>query len=239
MSWVSASMDSYGESLCLGSSLTVTGHVIGLLHEHQRPDAGSFVKFDCRALIPYDEARSLVQSTPTEDEPAFTTRMSGQPPEKSAARRWWSVPEEHETQPEDNRPWPPGDDGLRTITYCFENQRSYDFLWTTFVEALVKWEPAIQVSALAFAYDPACTEQLCLCSAPGIAEATLHIILGEAEQAAYGTLGYTDRIVEKSAPNMPRHYLQCSHAPGLIWGTSATVIMAHELGKRLKTRTSR
>lgn len=163
----------------------------------------------------------------------------GKPPGKSVTKRWWSVPEEHETQPEDFRPWPPVEDGLRTISYCFENQRSYDVLWTTFVEALVKWDPAMQVSALAFAFDPACTQQPCLCSAPGVAEATLHIILGEAEQGACGTFGYRDRIVEKSDSNMPRHYLQSSHAPGLIRGTSATVIMAHELGKRLKTRTSR
>lgn len=163
----------------------------------------------------------------------------GEPSGKSILKRWWSVPGEHETQPEDIRPWPPGEDGSRTITDCFEDQKSYGFLWTTSVEALVKWEPAMQVSTLAFAYDPACTRQPCLCSAPGVAEATLHIILGEAEQGAYGTFGCTDRIVENSEPNMPRHYPQCSHAPSLIWGTSATVIMGQELSKRLETGTSR
>lgn len=39
---------------------SVTGHVIGLKHEHQRPDAGLHVKFDCRALDGWFAARVRV-----------------------------------------------------------------------------------------------------------------------------------------------------------------------------------
>ena len=69
-------MDSCGESLRLDSPLTDKGHVIGLLHEQQRPDASSFVKFDCRALMYYEEAKKVVESIPIGDEPAFTAHMS-------------------------------------------------------------------------------------------------------------------------------------------------------------------
>lgn len=54
----------------------VPGHVIGLLHEHQRPDAADSVKFDCHALSGYKKAKKLVKSIQAVDEPAFTATMS-------------------------------------------------------------------------------------------------------------------------------------------------------------------
>lgn len=48
----------------LGESKQIlrSGHAIGLYHEHQRPDAGRFVQFDCRALAGYAQAKTLVLS---------------------------------------------------------------------------------------------------------------------------------------------------------------------------------
>lgn len=58
------------------SANCVTGHSIGLGHEHERPDAGDYVKFNCRALKLYDEAKALVECLQNADEPAFTATMS-------------------------------------------------------------------------------------------------------------------------------------------------------------------
>ena len=158
---------------------------------------------------------------------------SGEPPKKPASKRWWSIPEEHETQPEDIRPWPPGEDGSRIITYCFENQASYDSLHEILALALVKWEPAVRASALAFAPDSACTSGPCLCSAHGVAEVTLRISLVDPkkQQQPLSTMGYTDRIVENPYPNMPRNFIMWPYTPH-FFGPNAVLVMAHELGER-------
>jgi hypothetical protein len=49
--------------------------VVGLGHEHQRPDAREKVKFDCLALGGYEEAKKKVEEIGT-DEPMFTPTMS-------------------------------------------------------------------------------------------------------------------------------------------------------------------
>jgi len=54
----------------------IVGHVLGLMHEHQRPDALQHVKFDCRALSRYTKVESLVASINTSGEPAFTPDLS-------------------------------------------------------------------------------------------------------------------------------------------------------------------
>ena len=54
----------------------VIGHVLGLVHEHQRPDTLEHRKFDCRALSQYAKAESLVGSINTSGEPAFTPDLS-------------------------------------------------------------------------------------------------------------------------------------------------------------------
>ena len=156
------------------------------------------------------------------------------PPGKPVEKRWWSIPEEHETQPEDIRPWPPGEDGSRTISYCFENQASYDSLHDVLALALVKWEPAIQASALAFAPDLACANGPCLCSTHGVPEVTLRISLADPQKQQHplSSVGYIDRIIEKPWPNLPRHYIMWPYTP-YSFGPSAVLVMAHELGERI------
>lgn len=49
--------------------------MVGLGHEHQRPDARDNVKFDCLALNGYEEAKKKVEEVGT-DEPMFTPNTS-------------------------------------------------------------------------------------------------------------------------------------------------------------------
>lgn len=155
-------------------------------------------------------------------------------PGKRAVKQWSTVPEDHETQPQDVRAWPPGKDGSRTIHYCFEHQASYDSLHEILALALVKWVPAVHASALAFAPDPACSQGPCLCSTRGVAEVTLRISLADPkkQRTPLSTVGYKDRIVENPHPNMPRHYIMWPYTPALF-NLDAALVMAHELGKRL------
>ena len=175
-------------------------------------------------------------STPgaSETMPQGSHPTPGVPSKKPVEKRWRSIPEEHETQPEDIRPWPPGEDGSRTIAYCFENQASYDSLHEILALALVKWEPAVQASALAFAPDSACTSGPCLCSTHGVAEVTLRISLADPkkQQQPLSTMGYTDRIVKNPYPNMPRNFIMWPYTPH-SFGPNAVLVMAHELGERL------
>ncbi|TLD06785.1 hypothetical protein E2P81_ATG10437 [Venturia nashicola] len=50
------------------------GHVIGLEHENQRPDAHNFIYFDCEALLDYSTTKDKISEV--EDEPKFTHDMS-------------------------------------------------------------------------------------------------------------------------------------------------------------------
>jgi hypothetical protein len=52
------------------------GHVIGLEHEHQRPDANQYLSYDLEAFLEYQEVKAKVESVKTEDEPIFTAGMS-------------------------------------------------------------------------------------------------------------------------------------------------------------------
>ncbi|KAG9186329.1 hypothetical protein G6011_02885 [Alternaria panax] len=38
------------------------GHVLGLVHEHQRKDRDNFINFDCSKLLGYDEAKAEIES---------------------------------------------------------------------------------------------------------------------------------------------------------------------------------
>jgi hypothetical protein len=49
----------------------LTGHVVGLMDEHQRGDAHHYVRFNCMALNGYEDAKRAV--SPITDEPLFTT----------------------------------------------------------------------------------------------------------------------------------------------------------------------
>ena len=51
--------------------LTLVGHVIGLAHEHQRPDAYTYIDFRCENLIGYEEAKAEVSADTTDPEFAF------------------------------------------------------------------------------------------------------------------------------------------------------------------------
>jgi hypothetical protein len=130
------------------------------------------------------------------------------------AKRWFTVPDSQHSMPDQLRSWPPrGDmDGQHTITYCFENDDAYRIMGDLFHDALGKWEPAIQVSSLAFAPDPACTgnQSPCMCSTDGVEEVTVRLMLGEGvvEGVAYATNGYRDPFLPRSDPNKPRHYIE-------------------------------
>ena len=177
--------------------------------------------------IPGGSKTTIQGAYPTHEETSAT----------SVEKRWWSVPEDHETQPEDRRPWPPGEDGSHTITYCFENQASYDSLHEILALALIKWEPAIQASALAFAPDSACNQVPCLCITSVVAEVTLRISLADPKQqvSALATVGYIDRIVENPYTNLPRSHITWPRA----FGPDAALLMAHELGERLLSKSFR
>ena len=45
------------------------GHAIGLLHEHQRPDADTYIKFNCENLEGYAAAEAAVAAVNSADFP--------------------------------------------------------------------------------------------------------------------------------------------------------------------------
>jgi len=220
--------------------LTTAGELIHIGGDAD-PEQAGISDLDIERVVELYTTESVEShSTPggSKTVPQGSHSTPGKPPGKSVTKRWWSVPEEHETQPEDIRPWPPREDGSSTITYCFENKASYDSLHELLALALAKWEPATQASALTFAPDSACTQGPCLCSTLGVAEVTLRISLADPkhQQSPLSVVGYIDRIVEKPYPNMPRHYIMWPYTPR-SFGPDAALAMAHELGKRLGGKT--
>lgn len=55
---------------------SLIGHVIGFMHEQERPDTCKWTKFDCGALNGFEEAKKRVASIESAIEPAFTAGMS-------------------------------------------------------------------------------------------------------------------------------------------------------------------
>lgn len=148
------------------------------------------------------------------------------------ARRWYSVPEDHEPSPGGYRAWPPSDDGSRTIHYCFEDADAYNTLGAVFELGIAKWAPAMRVSSLKFAPDPACPQKPYLCSEPHVAtDETLHVGLVDEPFLAQSSLGYRSPLIEKDYPDKPRNYMQWSSDPSLVKPDALT--MAHELGEYL------
>ena len=147
-------------------------------------------------------------------------------------RRWFSIPEEHEVAPGYWRPWPLGQDGSRTITYCFENIDSYQGLHQIFDLGLAKWEPAMRVSALKSAPDPACQQEPCLCDEPDVGEGTLHIELTSGDRDAATSLGYRGPDFN-IGPNEHRNYLRWPTNDPEFFGPLSPLLMAHEIGGSL------
>jgi hypothetical protein len=147
-------------------------------------------------------------------------------------KRWYSVPLDDETSPDNKRTWPACNDGTHTITYCFEDEAAHKDLNELFARALAKWAPAMHESSLDFAPDAACTGDLqsrCLCSTPGVAEITLHIVLTE-HGGAEASLGYREPSLPKLESSKPRHYIFFPADPD-FYGAAAPVHMAHEIGE--------
>lgn len=161
---------------------------------------------------------------------AAPTSLRASTSDPEIARRWYSIPDEHEAPPGNHRPWPVGDDGSRTITYCFENVQSYHALANIFALGLAKWEPATRVSALKFAPDPACQQEPCLCDEPDVAEGTLNIGLQDGNGPAKGTVGYN--VHGDSRGEAPNRLTWPTDDPE-FFGPLAPLLMAHELGKHL------
>lgn len=129
------------------------------------------------------------------------------------------------------RPWPACNDGTRTINYCFEDEPSHKELAELFATGLAKWAPAMHVSSFVFAPDSVCTGESgsrCLCSTHGVGETTLHIVL-TGDGSPQATVGYLPPSVAV-APGRPRHHIAWPNDPD-IFGASASLIMAHEIGK--------
>ena len=167
--------------------------------------------------------------------PVRTEQPTEAPATNRSTKRWYSVPLEEDAPAGAKRPWPACDDGIRTINYCFEDAASHKELAELFAKALAKWARAMQVSSLVFAPDAACTGELqnrCLCSTSGVADTTLHIMLTE-DGGAEATVGYLPPSVAVS-PGRARHHLVWPADPD-FFGASASLIMAHEIGK-LKPR---
>jgi hypothetical protein len=151
-------------------------------------------------------------------------------PDPEVARRWYSIPEEQEILQGLTRPWPLGNDGLRTITYCFEDIHSYHQLSNIFELGLAKWEPATHVSALRFAPDPACQQEPFLCDEPHVADGSLHIGLATQGRAACASVGYSGPESPDVKVGQSRNRLLWPTDDPFFYSHVAPLLMAHELG---------
>jgi hypothetical protein len=152
-------------------------------------------------------------------------RANGSDPQ--VGERWFGVREDFEIRPQDARAWPACADGSRTVPYCFGDVDTYQELSEVFAMGLAIWAPAMRVSSLAFAPDPACVQEPCLCSEPGVGEETLHIMLDPGRVAAASSLGYDPLFRD---PNQPTHRLLWPANRAFTSHSAAPVLMAHELG---------
>ena len=149
-------------------------------------------------------------------------------------RRYYSVPEDRDKGVGTLTAWPVSNDGSRTINYCFESVDTYNKLGDMFELAVAKWAPAIRVSSLEFAPDPACPGKPCLCNEPNVAaEKTLHVILAGDDKLVQSTVGFMPPTLQVDhEPELPRHFLQWSNHPS-FFKSDALLLMAHELGEYL------
>ena len=210
--------------------LTIEGDQI-FVGGHQDPRRAGLSPMDIERvtkLYPKESADS--HSTPAE------------PPGKSIAKRWWSVPDVQNVDPNQDQPWPASPDGSHTITFCFESQAVWGELGEFFTRALAKWAVAIQVSSLEFAPDPACDRSPCLCRTPGVADHTLHILQavpGHPLLTARTSIGYKNPNLPRQ-PGLPRHHLIWpADTDSLGTQSESGLIMAHESGGTTRPKSSR
>jgi hypothetical protein len=168
--------------------------------------------------------------------PVPTVQPSGAPAVNRTTKRWYSVPEAQDAAVEALRPWPPGQDGRRVVTWCFEDQASSDALGTLLAWGRQSWETVLhnpEEASLYFENDPACGAPRgpCLCTTNGVSEVSLRISMGRPGQTEFdSTLGYRDPIVANPHPNRPRHWLKWP-SDVFFFGEAGGLMMAHLLGE--------
>ena len=151
-------------------------------------------------------------------------------------KRWYSVPEAQDAAVEALRPWPPGQDGRRVVTWCFEDQASSNALGTLLAWGRQSWETVLhnpEMASLYFENDSACGAPRgpCLCTTNGVSEVSLRISMGRPGQTEFdSTLGYRDPIVANPHPNRPRHWLKWPSEVH-FFGEASGMMMAHLLGE--------
>jgi hypothetical protein len=163
---------------------------------------------------------------------AAPSSSRGNTSDPQVTRRWYSLPEDREAIPQVPRAWPVCRDVSRTIFYCFHEVEDYHTLHEIFTLALAKWAPAIRLSALDFALDPACAEEPCLCSELHVVETTPQTISNDSPgEPAITSLGYRSLTGNIGIqPGLPRHHLLWPSDSGL-YGSNAILRMAQELGR--------
>jgi hypothetical protein len=205
--------------------------------DSNRPGASRLDIERVAALYPVAPQPSASQeaslAAPTPPAPPAPSGLLG-PLENQITKRWYSVPEAQNAALEVPKPWPPGIDGLRTITYCFENQASLNALGPVlFPWGCSTWSgQLLEDSSLKFNWDFACRDMRCLCSTPGVSEVSLRVSLARQGETAFdATLGYTDPIVPNPNPGKPRHYIRWP-AESQFFGDAGGLMMGHLLGER-------
>jgi hypothetical protein len=166
--------------------------------------------------------------------PANDSSASQMPADTQVAKRWFSLPTPEEAlqmQPDVFRLWPKCG-GVSVVTYCFEDENTYNHLNLVFLEGVAKWTRAVTESSLGFAPDSACFGELgspCLCSSAGVNEVTVHIRIS-LDHRFRSTFGYLDPSVPKINANMPRHFLEVGVAAEYTLEFMSLMI-AHRLGE--------
>jgi hypothetical protein len=189
------------------------------------------------------ELTTTITPVPT-DSPrlANDSSASQMPADTQVAKRWFSLPNSREalqTGWEINGLWPECGD-VHIVTYCFEDELTYNHLNLVFLEGVAKWTRAVTFSSLGFAPNPACFGELgspCLCNSVGLDEVTVHIRMSP-DHTFRSTFGYLDPSVPRIHPNDPRHFLDIGVAEGYSLAHMSLMI-AHRLGEMFRSMFSR
>jgi hypothetical protein len=149
------------------------------------------------------------------------------------AKRWFSLPTSQEPRSPSKFGLWPACDGVHVVTFCFENQNTYNLIGLAFLQAIALWTPAIVRSSLGFAPDPACigAPGICLCSM-GVDEVTLHVQLSP-DDTFRSSFGYLDPLVQRHDLHKPRHLISIASDEKWSW-EFAVLMIAHHLGEMLR-----